>query len=424
MRRREVIALLPGVATWPAAAKAWAQSKKPPVSGFLGASSAGTAASHLLPAFRGGLEELGFVEGENVLVKYVWADSVYDRLPALAAELVRRRVDVIVAAGGSIAALVAKAATSSIPIIALAGDDPVRLGLAASINRPGGNVTGIVQLVVASEGKRLEILRELVPDAKVVAFLANPGRPNSQRQIQEMQAAAQALGLELLVVQADDDDELAQALSVARAGAAAVVVGADPYFFARHEHIVALAERHALLAMYFFREFVIAGGLVSYGSSLADAYRQVGVYTAKILKGADPAQLPMWQQSEKLELVINARTARALGLTRTAAIRVRSGREPSCRRARSAVSRPSSAGRHSDAARPEQSPTALSAFLSGLSELGYTDGRNIVLEFRLAAELRQFAGRCHCGGRWKRRRARRARSRSSCLRPCSVAPKR
>ena len=168
MRRREVIAHLAGVLTWAAAAKAWAQSKKTPVIGFLGASSAGTAASVLLPAFRRGLEELGFVEGQNVVVDYVWADSLYDRLPPLAAELVRRRVDVIVAAGGSIAALVAKAATSSIPIIALAGDDPVRLGLAASINRPGGNVTGIVQLVVASEGKRLEILRQLVPDAKVV----------------------------------------------------------------------------------------------------------------------------------------------------------------------------------------------------------------------------------------------------------------
>ena len=158
-----------------AAAKAWAQSKKTPVIGFLGASSAGTAASVLLPAFRRGLEELGFVEGQNVVVDYVWADSLYDRLPPLAAELVRPRVDVIVAARGSMAALVAKAATSSIPIIALAGDDPVRLGLAASINRRGGNVTGIVQLVVASEGKRLEILRELVPNAKVVAFLANPG---------------------------------------------------------------------------------------------------------------------------------------------------------------------------------------------------------------------------------------------------------
>jgi len=315
MRRREILALLAGVVAWSAPAEAWAQSKKTPVIGFLGASSSGTAASLLLPAFRRGLEELGFVEGQNIVVEYVWADAVYDRLPALAAELVRRRVDVIVAAGGSIAALVAKAATSSIPIIALAGDDPVRLGLAASINRPGGNVTGVVQLVVASEGKRLELLRELVPDAKVVAFLANPGRPNSQRQIQEMQAAAQALGLELLVVQADDDDDLAQALSVARAGGAAVVVGADPYFFARHERIVALAERHALPAMYFFREFVVAGGLVSYGSSLTDAYRQVGVYTGQILKGADPAQLPMWQQSEKLELVINARTAKAIGLT-------------------------------------------------------------------------------------------------------------
>ena len=285
--------------------------------GFLAAASSRTLSPVLLPAFRRGLEELGFIEGRNVVVEYVWADGLYDRLPPLAAELVRRRVDVIVAAGGSIAALVAKAATTSIPIIALAGDDPVRLGLAASINRPGGNVTGVVQLVVASEGKRLELLRELVPDAKVVAFLNNPSRPNSQRQTQEMQAAAQALGVGLLVLQADDDDDLALALAAARAEAAAVVVGADAYFFARHERIVALAERHALPAMYFFREFVVAGGLVSYGSSLADAYRQIGVYSGKVLKGADPAELPMSQQSEKLELVINARTAKALGLARS-----------------------------------------------------------------------------------------------------------
>ena len=312
MRRREIFALFGGIVASTTAA--WAQPKRTPVIGFLAAASSGTLGPILLPAFRRGLEELGFIEGQNVVVEYAWADGLYDRLPPLAAELVRRRVDIIVAAGGSIAALIAKAATTSIPIIALAGDDPVRLGLAASINRPGGNVTGVVQLVVASEGKRLELLRELVPDAKVVAFLNNPGRPNSQRQTQEMQATAEALGVGLLVLHAADDDDLAPALAAARAEAAAVVVGADAYFFARHERIVALAERHALPAMYFFREFVVAGGLVSYGSSLADAYRQVGVYSGKILKGADPAELPMSQQSEKLELVINARTAKALGI--------------------------------------------------------------------------------------------------------------
>ncbi len=312
MRRREVIAAL-GAAAWPLAARA----QQPPVRviGFLGAVSAATLALVHLPAFRRGLEEAGYVEGRNVSVEYLWADGFYDRLPALATELVRRRVDVIVAAGGTITAMAAKAATTTIPTIILAGDDPVRLGLVASINRPGGNITGVAQLVVASEGKRLELLRELAPQANLVAFLTNPNRPNSPEQREAIQKAASTLRLGLVVLEADDDDELPRAFAAAQREAGALVVGADPYFFARHERIVALADHHSLPAMYFFREFVLAGGLASYGSSLAHAYHQVGVYTGKVLKGADPAELPVVQQSDKLELVINLKTAKALGLT-------------------------------------------------------------------------------------------------------------
>ena len=314
MRRRAVLAGLGAAVTaWPFTARA--QQRQAPVIGFLGAASAATLALVHLPAFRRGLEEAGYVEGRNVVVEFLWAEGFYDRLPALAAELVRRRVDVIVAAGGTITAVAAKAATTTIPTIILAGDDPVRLGLVASINRPGANITGIAQLVVASEGKRLELLRELAPEAKRVAFLTNPNRPNSPEQREAMQEAAGALGLGLVVLEAGDDDKLPRTFAAARRDAGALVVGADPYFFARYERIVALADHHSLPAMYFFREFVLAGGLASYGSNLAHAYHQVGIYTGKVLKGAHPAELPVVQQSEKLELVINLKTARALGLT-------------------------------------------------------------------------------------------------------------
>jgi putative ABC transport system substrate-binding protein len=311
MLRREFLALFGGAATFPFAAAA--QQKA--VIGFFGVHSPKTLAPGLLPAFWRGLNEVGYHEERNVAVDYLWADGRYERLPALAAELVRRRVDVIVAAGGSIAAQTAKDATSTIPVIILAGDDPVRLGLVNSINQPGGNLTGVAQLVVASEGKRLELLRELVPTADVIAFLSNPARSNSERQVTEIQNAAGALGLKLLVVEADEDDDLAPAFARARAEAGALVVGADPYFFVRHDSLVALAAVHALPTMYFFREFVLAGGLVSYGSNLASAFHQVGVYTGKVLKGTPPAELPLVQQSDKLELVLNVKTAKTLGLS-------------------------------------------------------------------------------------------------------------
>jgi len=290
-----------------------AQARRP-VIGFFGPLST-TLASALLPAFHRGLAEQGYVEGRSVSVEYLWSDGSYERLPSLMAELVRRKVDVIIAAGGGIAALTAKNAQTTIPIIILAGDDPVRLGLVSSINRPGANITGVVQLVVASEGKRLELMRELVPEAKVIAFLTNPARPNAEPQVVAMQTTAAALGVTLTVVRADHDDDLPRAVAAARASAGALIIGADPYFFVRKEQIVALAETHALPTMYFFREFVAAGGLVSYGSNLVNAYHQVGVYAGKVLKGGDPAEMPMVQQSDKLELVLNANTAKNLGLT-------------------------------------------------------------------------------------------------------------
>lgn len=312
MRRRDVLLTLgPGLAAW--SRNAGAQNRRP-VIGFFGVHSSTTLAPTLLPAFRKGLAEQGYVEGRNVSIEYLWADGLYERLPALVSELVTRNVDVIVAAGGSIAAQAAKAATGSIPVIILAGDDPVRLGLVSSINRPGTNITGVAQLVVASEGKRLELMHELVPAAKVIAFLTNPARSNSERQVAAMQEAAKAVGVELAVLEADDDGDLRSVLGTAKPAAGALIVGADPYFFVRHELIVSLVESHALPTMYFFREFVAAGGLVSYGSNLANAFHQIGVYAGKVLSGIKPAEMPMVQQSDKLELVLNATTAKKLGL--------------------------------------------------------------------------------------------------------------
>jgi putative ABC transport system substrate-binding protein len=220
-------------------------------------------------------------------------------------------VDVIVAAGGTVTALAAKAATATVPTVVLSGDDPVAHGLAASINRPGGNITGVVQLVLASEAKRLELLRELVPQADTIAALFNPAGASADRQTASVQSAAHALGLRLRFVSASGDSSLDQAIAEAASVSKALLVAGDPYFLMRSERIVALAAQHALPAMYFFREFTLAGGLASYSSNLADAYYQLGVYTGRVLKGASPADMPMTQQTDKLELAINLRTAKA-----------------------------------------------------------------------------------------------------------------
>jgi putative tryptophan/tyrosine transport system substrate-binding protein len=312
MRRRDLLAIVPGGLAL--SRTAFAQRSGVPVIGFL-ALSEETVRPVLLPAFHKGLGEAGFVEGRNVAVDYAFADGLYDRLPALAGEFVRRKVDVIVPAGGTVAALVTRAATREIPIVGLAGDDPVRIGLADSINRPGGNFTGVVQLVVDAGGKRLELMRELLPDSRVIGFLNNPSRPYAAIRNEEMRVAAKALGLDVTVLDADDDDALRQAMADARAKAGALVIAGDPYFLARQRLIAALAEQHALPTMYFFRDFVVSGGLISYGSNLANAFYQVGVYVGRILRGAKPADLPMVQQSDKLELVLNLRAARSIGLT-------------------------------------------------------------------------------------------------------------
>ena len=311
MRRRELMLLLGGAMT--VARTLRAQQKAMPVIGYLNAAK---PTPGMLDEFRNGLAEQGYHEGQNVLIEYRWAEGQYDRLPAMAAELVRRPVDVIVGTGGAISGRVAKAATNTIPIVALMGSDPVAIGLADSLSRPGGNVTGVAQLVTDADAKRLELLHELVPAAKTIAYLQNPTLPNSESPTRNVESAAHTLGVTLSVVKASSDSTLAAAFAAISQGRiGALLVGADPFFFMQRDQLVTLAERHAVPTMYFFREFVTAGGLISYGTKLADAYHQIGVYTGRILKGASPADLPIAQQSEKIELVINLKTANALGLT-------------------------------------------------------------------------------------------------------------
>jgi putative ABC transport system substrate-binding protein len=311
MRRREFIALIAGAAAaWPLAARA--QQAGMPVIGFLNSSRPHPP---LMDEFRSGLADAGYHEGRNVRIEYRWAEGHHDRLSVLAAELVRQRVDVIVTTGGSNAALAAREATSKIPIVALIGGDPVEAGLAASLSRPGGNVTGVAQLVVAAEQKRLELLHELVPTARRIAYLVNPTGPNAEKQSRDAVSEEQALGVKLSVLKASSERDFAGAFAViAQDRIGALAVGADPFFFMEREQLVALAARHAVPTMYFFREFVAAGGLISYGTRLIEGYRQIGVYIGKVLKGANPADLPIAQQSEKIELVINLKTAKALGL--------------------------------------------------------------------------------------------------------------
>src|SRR5436305_10514369 len=278
----------------------------------------------LLDEMRRGLAETGFVEGGNLRIEYRMAAGNYDRLPALAAELVRSPVDVIVAAGGSLSGIAAKAATNTIPIVVISGEDPVKLGLAQSLARPGGNLTGVSQLVVAADAKRLELLHELVLAAGRIAHLVNPTNAEAERRAGDLASAAGLLGVELRFLKASKSEDFVDVFdTIARQELRALNIGADPFFISVRDELVALAQRHAVPTMYFFREFVGAGGLISYGSKLSGAYRQVGVYAGRILEGAKPADLPIVQQSEQLELVINLKTADALHLPIPPTLRAR-----------------------------------------------------------------------------------------------------
>jgi putative ABC transport system substrate-binding protein len=309
--RREFITLLGGAAAWPIAARA--QQAAVPVVGFLHV-AANNAFPLFVARFREGLKEAGYVEGQNVAIEFRWADGQFDRLPALAADLVRRQVAVIATFGGAASALAAKAATSTIPIVFNVGGDPVKLGLVASLSRPGGNATGVNQFLDELAGKRLGLLHDLIPTATVIAYLVNPAGPNAETNAKDAEAAARIIGLQIVRLNASDETGIDAAFAaMSQKNAAALLVSADVYFNSRRDQIVALASRAAIPALYEERAFAVAGGLASYGTNLGEVYHQQGTYIGRVLKGAKPADLPVIQPT-KFYLVVNLRTVRALGL--------------------------------------------------------------------------------------------------------------
>jgi putative tryptophan/tyrosine transport system substrate-binding protein len=312
MKRRDFITLLGGTAlAWPLTARA--QQPVMPIVGFFSMESPGQF-THIVNAFRRGLSEAGYLEHRNVGIEYSWAEGRPDRLPALAAELVSRQVTVIAATGGPQTARAAKAASATIPIVFVVGSDPVREGLVTTLNRPGGNLTGVMLFIEELVAKRLELLRELIPQARMIGVLFNPNSPTAEHQMSENQDAARTLGLELHVVRASSELDFEPAFAaLVQQRVAALVVETSPFFNSRREPLIALAARHALPTIYGLREYIVDGGLVSYGTSRAEGYRQAGIYVGRVLKGEKPGDLPVLQPT-KFELVINLKTAKALGM--------------------------------------------------------------------------------------------------------------
>jgi putative tryptophan/tyrosine transport system substrate-binding protein len=313
MRRRDLVSLLgSATATWPLAALA--QQKATPVIGHLSAASPGPSAPGMA-AFREGLSETGYIEGQNLTIEYRWAEGHYDRLPELAADLVGHKVDVIVARGGNLPARAAKNSTSTIPIVFSSGSDPVEDGLVFSLARPGNNLTGVIFLNVELMPKRLELLRELVSQVKVITLLVNPNGSSADREQRDAQEASHPSGVRLRILKASSESEIDAAFaSLIQGQAGALLISTDPLFFDRRDQVVTLAARHAIPAIYGFRECATAGGLISYGSNLAAVFHQAGIYAGRILKGAKPNDLPVLQPT-KFEVVVNMKTAKALGLT-------------------------------------------------------------------------------------------------------------
>jgi ABC-type uncharacterized transport system substrate-binding protein len=311
VKRRALLGLLGCAATWPLVALA--QQPTMPVIGFLHSASPEPFAQ-LVVAFRDSLKEVGYVEGQNVAIEYRWANGQYDRLPALASDLVKRQVAVIVAFGGSPSGLVAKKVTATIPIVFSAGDDPVKVGLVTNLNHPGENVTGVSVVIGALDAKKLGLLREIVPKAAVIGVLEDPRLAAVKDRLSSVQEAARSAGQQIKVFFASDEHTLEATFPLlAQSGVGALVVGADPFFSSRRDQLAALAARYGIPAIYESREYVVADGLMSYGTKLSEGYRQVGIYTGRILKGDKPGDLPV-VQSSKFELVINMKTAHALGL--------------------------------------------------------------------------------------------------------------